>query len=392
MRDAPRTGPSKSTGSGGPVRAAIAALAVVAILFLFVFPTRSYLAQRGAVNDARHDVARAAGAERQARAGSGSACRRRARSSGSPASSSTWCTRASRCTTSVTPAPDDHDDDHDRSLSERSRRLGRRAGHRVRRRCAHRPARPRAARPRSRSSSATRTGEPVVIRNAPLLDDGTPMPTRYWLVDPRARGCSVSRLESAGGVRAAEAAVDRRRAAGRARALRGRARRRAPGDHDGPAPAGGVGGTRTRREVPARALRLFISPAATIRSGAGSRPRLADEETARMTRVAAVDIGTNSTRLLVADVDGPTARRGSSTVERRTRITRLGQGVDTRRAGSTPTRSSARVAVLREYREVIDAARRRARAHDRDERVARRDQPRRVLRPGRGSCSACGPS
>jgi len=27
-------------------------------------------------------------------------------------------------------------------------------------------------------------GAPVVIRNAPLLDDGTPMPTRYWLVDP----------------------------------------------------------------------------------------------------------------------------------------------------------------------------------------------------------------
>ncbi|MDP9005661.1 MAG: hypothetical protein M3N15_01935, partial [Actinomycetota bacterium] len=25
-------------------------------------------------------------------------------------------------------------------------------------------------------------GAPVVIRNAPLRDDGTPMPTRYWLV------------------------------------------------------------------------------------------------------------------------------------------------------------------------------------------------------------------
>ena len=33
------------------------------------------------------------------------------------------------------------------------------------------------------------------------------MPTRYWLVD-RALSVSVSRLESAGGVRAAEAAVD----------------------------------------------------------------------------------------------------------------------------------------------------------------------------------------
>ena len=46
-----------------------------------------------------------------------------------------------------------------------------------------------------------------------------------------------------------------------------------------------------------------------------------------MTRVAAVDIGTNSTRLLVADVDD-----GQITeVERDTRVTRLGEGVDERR-------------------------------------------------------------
>jgi exopolyphosphatase / guanosine-5'-triphosphate,3'-diphosphate pyrophosphatase len=44
-------------------------------------------------------------------------------------------------------------------------------------------------------------------------------------------------------------------------------------------------------------------------------------------RVAAVDIGTNSTRLLVADVDD-----GKITdLSRETRITRLGEGVDTRR-------------------------------------------------------------
>jgi len=41
-------------------------------------------------------------------------------------------------------------------------------------------------------------GEPVVIRNAPLLDDGTPMPTRYWLVGPT-EVLAVSRLEAAGG-------------------------------------------------------------------------------------------------------------------------------------------------------------------------------------------------
>jgi exopolyphosphatase/guanosine-5'-triphosphate,3'-diphosphate pyrophosphatase len=46
-----------------------------------------------------------------------------------------------------------------------------------------------------------------------------------------------------------------------------------------------------------------------------------------MTRVAAVDLGTNSTRLLVADVDGDRL----SEVVRRLTITRLGEGVDERR-------------------------------------------------------------
>jgi exopolyphosphatase/guanosine-5'-triphosphate,3'-diphosphate pyrophosphatase len=46
-----------------------------------------------------------------------------------------------------------------------------------------------------------------------------------------------------------------------------------------------------------------------------------------MTRVAAVDLGTNSTRLLVADVDDGRI----SDVARGTRITRLGEGVDERR-------------------------------------------------------------
>jgi exopolyphosphatase/guanosine-5'-triphosphate,3'-diphosphate pyrophosphatase len=46
-----------------------------------------------------------------------------------------------------------------------------------------------------------------------------------------------------------------------------------------------------------------------------------------MTRVAAVDLGTNSTRLLVADVNGG----GLTEVSRRLTITRLGEGVDERR-------------------------------------------------------------
>ena len=86
------------------------------------------------------------------------------------------------------------------------------------------------------------TGDPVVIRNAPRLDDGTPMPTRYWLVGP-AQVAAVSRLESAGGVRAAEAAVDA--AALAAAHARYAAERDAELPDDGaPRPSGGVAGTR----------------------------------------------------------------------------------------------------------------------------------------------------
>jgi hypothetical protein len=86
-------------------------------------------------------------------------------------------------------------------------------------------------------------GAPVVIRNAPFLRDGTPMPTRYWLVDPALRA-AVSRLESGGGVRAAEAAADPAELAAAHAAYA--AERDAVIDpaHAGPRPSGGVGGTR----------------------------------------------------------------------------------------------------------------------------------------------------
>jgi hypothetical protein len=86
-------------------------------------------------------------------------------------------------------------------------------------------------------------GSPVVLRNAPLMHDGTPMPTRFWLVGEPER-TMVSRLEADGGVRAAEAAVDpvdlldahRRYAAERDAVI--------PADYEGHRPTGGVGGTR----------------------------------------------------------------------------------------------------------------------------------------------------
>lgn len=86
-------------------------------------------------------------------------------------------------------------------------------------------------------------GDPVVIRNRPLLADATPMPTLYWLVGEAERE-AVSRLEAAGGVKAAEAAVDPEELA--AAHARYAAERDVllPPDHRGPRPTGGVGGTR----------------------------------------------------------------------------------------------------------------------------------------------------
>jgi hypothetical protein len=86
-------------------------------------------------------------------------------------------------------------------------------------------------------------GQPMVIANDPLLRDGTPMPTRYWLVDPDLNN-RVSRLEAEGGVRAAEAAVDPATiAAAHHRYALERDALLAP-EWGGPRPSGGVGGTR----------------------------------------------------------------------------------------------------------------------------------------------------
>lgn len=99
--------------------------------------------------------------------------------------------------------------------------------------------------PRGRFEVVVRdsSGRPVVLRNAPFLDDGTPMPTRYWLVGPDEQR-RVGRLESDGGVDAAEAAVPPDELA--AAHARYAAERDAeiPADHVGPRPSGGVGGTR----------------------------------------------------------------------------------------------------------------------------------------------------
>jgi len=100
--------------------------------------------------------------------------------------------------------------------------------------------------PQGRFSVVVRdaSGAPMVIRNEPLLADGTPMPTRFWLVDPQLRA-AIGRLEAIGAVDEVEAAVD---PVALAAAHDGYAAERdaaLPVGHVGPRPYGGVGGTRT---------------------------------------------------------------------------------------------------------------------------------------------------
>ena len=87
---------------------------------------------------------------------------------------------------------------------------------------------------------------PVVTRVPPLLDDGTPFPTLYWLTCPLASS-RIGRLEGSGGVKRMEAKAD-------ADPRFGEALDRAHGEYAAerdslvplgadPAPSGGVGGT-----------------------------------------------------------------------------------------------------------------------------------------------------
>jgi hypothetical protein len=85
-------------------------------------------------------------------------------------------------------------------------------------------------------------GTPAVIENAPWLVDGTPMPTTLWLVAPVLVRLVAPRVGGGGGGRLAPAAppaaladAHDAYAARRDALLDGRA---------GPAPSGGVGGTR----------------------------------------------------------------------------------------------------------------------------------------------------
>ena len=98
---------------------------------------------------------------------------------------------------------------------------------------------------KSRYTIAARNarGEPVVLMNLPVMDDGTPMPTTYWLVGPD-EVAAVGSLESTGAIDRVEELIGLGRideVHARYAALRDAM---IPADHVGPRPSGGVGGTR----------------------------------------------------------------------------------------------------------------------------------------------------
>lgn len=188
-----------------------------------------------------------------------------------------------------------------------------------------------------------RRGAPVVIENEPHLRDGTPMPTLYWLVEATLHE-AVSRLESDGGVHRYEDLVD---PVALALTHERYARRRASRvvRHDLVAPSGGVGGTRQGVKCLhahlANFLAGYVDPVGEIVAGQVdvSGCERVDEV------LAALDCGSNSTRLLIGDA------RGS--LRREARITRLSEGVD-----ASATLSDAALArtfaVLDEYRGIMD--------------------------------------
>ena len=186
-----------------------------------------------------------------------------------------------------------------------------------------------------------------MVETAPRLPDGTPFPTLFYLTCPRATA-AMSRLEAAGLMRemtarlgtdselrsaqisahkvyaalrataAAQAGVDplpegSPTAGGmpdRVKCLHALAAHELAVAGQQPARRGGPGG---RRAV------VGARPVRAARMSAGSVPP-------GPVRVAAIDCGTNSLRLLVADVD--TGLRRLADVVRRMEIVRLGQGVD----------------------------------------------------------------
>ncbi|MGE5225981.1 MAG: DUF501 domain-containing protein [Planctomycetaceae bacterium] len=190
-------------------------------------------------------------------------------------------------------------------------------------------------------------GHPLVIRNAPFGPDGSPFPTTYWLTCPEAVK-AVSRVEAEGwigrlneryevdeGFRAEVDAAHEEAAAERGADL--------PEARDW----GGVGGTR-------RGIKCFHAHYANHLAGGRDRvgawvarevEPIHPERNPR--RVAAIDQGTNSCRLLVVE-PGEDPDADPTELARDMIITRLGKGIDAT-GRFDPAALAATEAVLARY-------------------------------------------
>jgi exopolyphosphatase / guanosine-5'-triphosphate,3'-diphosphate pyrophosphatase len=188
-------------------------------------------------------------------------------------------------------------------------------------------------------------GHPLVIRNAPIDASGRPFPTTYWLTCPSAVK-AVAQLESEGwiarfneelesdfGFAELLAEIHRTYAEERAREL--------PDALDW----GGVGGTRRGVKCLHAHYAHYLAGGADPVGGWVAEQIEPIHPDQRSGRVAAVDQGTNSIRLIVVEPS-----RGEDPVElaRDLVITRLGKGVD--KTGRIDADALARtLAVLERY-------------------------------------------
>jgi exopolyphosphatase / guanosine-5'-triphosphate,3'-diphosphate pyrophosphatase len=193
-------------------------------------------------------------------------------------------------------------------------------------------------------------GHPLVIRNAPADRDGHPFPTVYWLTCPDTVK-AVSRIESEGWIKRLtdEAIVDPDLRTRLRRAHEAYARERGA-LAKGAEALGGVGGSKTGVKCLHAHYAFFLSGGPDpIGLWVARRLEQLNEpihyEKAGL-RLAVMDLGTNSIRLLV--VRYATADHALTDLSRDMVITRLGQGVD-RTGRIAPDALERTVAVMQRF-------------------------------------------
>jgi len=204
-------------------------------------------------------------------------------------------------------------------------------------------------------------GNPDVVSTEPRLEDGTPFPTTFYLTCPRAASL-IGTLEASGLMRqmSERLEVDGELAAAYQRAHEVYLDHRERIGHVPEIAGVSAGG------MPTRVKCLHVLAGQALAQGPGVNP-LGDEVVDRLgdywapgpcvrpegpavRRVGAIDCGTNTIKLLVADLDRGTGEQRE--LVREMRMVRLGQGVD--RTGQLADEALVRVfAAVDEYAAIL---------------------------------------